>query len=115
MSLFRFFKRKPPADRYAGKPFLKLVDALVLKAIGHLEPAQDEALQLMTPKLQKTFNRAGTWEDIVIAELAFDPEIRTAIRDLWEKNQAIAQRNGAELTPLAFTQMFVAENVTDDG
>jgi hypothetical protein len=112
MSLFGLFKKKPAADRYAGKPFLKLVDAFVLKAIGHLDPSQDEALQQMTPKLQETFKRAGTWEEIVIAELRFDPEVRAAIRGLWEKNQAIARQNGVSLTPLEFTEMFVANNVT---
>jgi hypothetical protein len=112
MSLFGLFKKKPAPDRYAGKPFLKLVDAFVLKAIGHLDPSQDEALQQMTPKLQETFKRPGTWEEIVMAELRFDPEIRAAIRGLWEKNQAIARQEGVSLTPLEFTELFVANNVT---
>jgi hypothetical protein len=112
MSLFNIFKKKPVVDRYDGKPFLKLVDAFVLKAIGHLDPSQDEALQQMTPKLQETFKCTGTWEEIVMAELRFEPEVRVAIRELWEKNQAIARQNGVALTPLAFTEMFVANNVT---
>ena len=112
MSLFDVFKKKPPADRYAGKPFLRLVDAFVLKSIGHLDPSQDALLEQMTPKLQETFKRAGSWEDIVMAELRFEPEIRTAIRALWEKNQAIARQNGVSLSPQAFTEMFVAKNVT---
>ena len=112
MSLFGLFKKKQPADRYAGKPFLRLVDAFVLKAIGHLDRSQDAVLQQMTPKLQETFKRAGNWEEIVMAELRFEPEIRTAIRELWEKNQVIARQNGVSLTPQAFTEMFVANNVT---
>ena len=112
MSLFDLFKKKPPADRYAGKPFLKLVDSFVLKTIGHLDPLQDAALQQMTSKLQETFKRSGNWEDIVMAELRFEPEVRSAIRDLWEKNQAVARQNGVSLTPLAFTEMFIANNVT---
>jgi len=112
MSLFGLFKKNSTDDRYAGKPFLKLVDAFVLKAIGHLDPSQDEALQQMTPKLQATFKRTGTWEEIVMAELRFEPEVRTAIRDLWEKNQVIARQKGVSLTPQAFTEMFVAKNVT---
>jgi hypothetical protein len=114
MSLFDLFKKKPPADRYAGKPLLKLVDSFVLKTIGHLDPSQEAVLQQMTPKLQETFKRAGTWEEIVMAELRFEPEVRAAIQDLWEKNQVIARQNGVSLTPIAFTEMFVAKNVASD-
>jgi hypothetical protein len=114
MSLFGIFKKDPAPARYEGKPFLKLVDAFVLKSIGHLDASQEAVLQKMTPKLQETFKRSGTWEDIVLAELRFEPAVRVAIQELWEKNQSIARQNGASLTPLAFTEMFVANNVTSD-
>jgi hypothetical protein len=112
--LFDRSKKKPSDDRYAGKPFLKLVDSFVLKTIGHLDPSQEAVLKEMTPKLQEAFKRSGEWEEIVMAELRFGPEVQGAIRDLWEKNQMIARQNGVPLTPLAFTEMFVANNVTSD-
>lgn len=111
MGLFGFGKKPQPVDRYAGKPFLKLVDSFVLKCIGELDPAQESLLVQMTPKLQATFANAGTWEDIVVSELRFPAEIRKSIQDLWEKNQAIAKDNGVALAPMQFVEMFVANNV----
>jgi hypothetical protein len=102
-----------PQERYAGKPFLKLVDSFVLKCIGALDQPTEAALGQMTPKLRQTFNHTGTWEEIVMHQLGFDPTIRSAIRDLWERNQEIARQNGATLTPMQFTEMFVAKNVSN--
>jgi hypothetical protein len=114
MGLFDLGKPKPKQDRYEGKPFLKLVDAFVLKAIGCLDSSQESLLEQMTPKLQATFNHSGSWEDIVIAQLEFPPDVRVSILDLWQKNQAIAKQRGAELTPMQFVEMFVRDNVTRD-
>jgi len=114
MALLDILKKKqPPQDRYAGKPFLKLVDSFVLKCIGELDASQEDLLLQMTPKLQQTFSHSGSWEDIVMDQLHFGPEIRTAIKDLWAKNQGIAKQNGATLTPMQFVEMFVANNVTN--
>ena len=54
----------------------------------------------------------GSWDDIVISALHFSPDIRTSIRDLWLKNQAIARQNQVTLTPMQFVEMFVEKNVT---
>ena len=73
MGLFGFGKKPQPVDRYAGKPFLKLVDSFVLKAIGELDPSQESLLVQMTPKFQETFACSGSWEEIVISQLQFPP------------------------------------------
>lgn len=65
----------------------------------------------MAPKLQEVFSRAGTWDEIVVAELEFAPDIGDEILALWNKNQDIARQNGVTLTPMEFVEMFVAENV----
>lgn len=111
--MFEFLKKKEVPDRYAGKPFLKLVDSFVLQCIGELDSSQEALLQQMTPKLQQTFNSSGTWEDIVMSELRFGPEIRTAISELWIKNQGIAKQKGTTLAPMQFVEMFVDNNVTN--
>jgi hypothetical protein len=115
LKLFDIFKKQqqPNPDRYAGKPFLKFVDSFVLKCIGALDDRTEAWLQQMTPKLQEIYKHPGTWEDIVIAQLRFEPNIRTSIHDLWVKNQAIAKQNDTTLGPMQFTAMFVANNVTD--
>jgi len=46
-------------------------------------------------------------------QLHFGPEVRSAIKDLWAKNQGIAKHNGTTLTPMQFVEMFVANNVTN--
>lgn len=114
MGLLDRFKKKPEpaADRYAGKPFLKLVDSFVLNCIGELDPASENTLRQMEPKLRQVYNCEGSWEDVVISVLHFGPDIRTSIRDLWLKNQAIAQAQQATLTPMQFVEMFVEKNVT---
>lgn len=113
MAFFGFGKKEQEVDRYAGKPFLKLVDSFVLKSIGHLDVSQEQLLAQLTPKLQATFGSSGSWEEMVISQLAFPPDIREKIKDLWEKNQDIAKQNNAVLSPMQFAEMFVSNNVTD--
>lgn len=112
MGLFGFGKETPqPVDRYAGKPFLKLVDSFVLKCIDQLDPSQETLLVQMTPKLHEVYATEGTWEEIVVAQLHFPPNISEAIQAMWDKNQDIAKQNGTTLTPVQFVEMFVANNV----
>jgi hypothetical protein len=116
MGLLDIFKKKqqqPDPDRYAGKPFLKIVDSFILKCIGALDGKTEAWLQQLTPKLQETYKHSGNWEEIVIAQLHFEPNIRVAINELWVKNQAIAKQHGTTLDAMEFTEMFVAKNVTD--
>jgi hypothetical protein len=112
MGLLDPFKKKPQqTDRYAGKPLLRLVDSFVLKCIGELDAASEVKLREMEPKLQQLYNCSGTWEEVIISQLHFDPDIRTAIRDLWLKNQEIAKQHNVTLTPMQFVETFVAKNV----
>lgn len=112
MGLCGFGKKQQPVDRYAGKPFLKLVDSFVLKSFGALDPSQESLLVQMTPELQETFACSGSWEEIVISQLQFPPNIRESIQAMWTKNQGVAKQNGVVLTPMQFVEMFVANNVT---
>ena len=113
MGILDFLKSKKPIDRYEGKPFLKLVDSFILKCIGELDSNEEVLLKKMEPKLQRTYNSEGTWEEIVMEQLDFELNIVHAIQDLWVKNQAIAKEHGKKLSPLQFTEMFVANNVTN--
>lgn len=100
-------------NRYAGKPFLVWVDSFILKAIGKLDPDMEAKLENATPALREAFSAEGSWEDIVMAQLDYTPEVRGAIRELWAENQALAQDQGAMLTPMQFVEVFVAENIMD--
>lgn len=57
------------------------------------------------------FSSGGRWEDIVVAQLHFPPNIGETIQAMWGKNQDIAKQNGLTLTPMQFVEMFVANNV----
>jgi hypothetical protein len=111
MRLFGFGKKEEIADRYAGKPLLKLVDSFVLKSINELDPSQEALLVEMTPKLQQTFSKNGTWEEVIIQELQFPDNIKDIINTMWQNNQNIAKEKNIELTPLQFAQMFVDTNI----
>lgn len=103
-------------DRYAGKPFLKFVDLFVLDCIGELDPSHLASLEALTPKLRHAFNSTGgTWQELVMAQLGWKPAIRDAIKTLWEKNQAIAIRDGGAMSPMDFVVEFVKANVKVPG
>ena len=85
------------SDRYTDKPFLRFVDAWVLKAIGHLDAATETWCKAMVPQLEQSFGVRGSWEQIVAQQMKFGPECPrrsgksgpTARRDM---NRAMARR-----------------------
>ena len=99
-------------SRYTGKPFLKLVDSWLLDCIGHLDDSSRAALAAMTPRLHATYGGTGTWQQLVRERLQYDVAVEPAILGLWQRNQALAQRAGATLSPLEFVEQFVANNIT---
>lgn len=113
MGLFGADKKEEATDRYAGKPFLKLVDSFVLKCIGELDNSEESLLVQMTPKFQEIFSCPGSWDEIVVSQLQFPPNIREAIKMLWTENQSIAKKNGLAFSPMQFVEMFVKDNVLE--
>src|SRR5690348_12294172 len=67
------------SDRYTDKPFLRFVDAYVLKAIGHLDEATDAYCTAMVPSLEKSFGLKGTWPQIVAQQMKFPPDMQARI------------------------------------
>ena len=115
MGLFDFFSRKPSqSDRYEGKPFLKLVDSFVLDCIGQLDPVTSQSLIEMTPKLREVYGHEGSWQEIVMKQLDFTPQVQISIQEMWFKNQTIAKANGVNLSPIQFAELFVAQNVPSE-
>lgn len=116
MAFFDIFKKKqmPAADRYAGKPLLRLVEAFILDTIGELSPAQRAAAEQMTPKLQALYKSTSTWQGIVVEIMQWDESIGSSINAMWENNQAIARANGVTLSPSEFAILFADANVAID-
>jgi hypothetical protein len=104
----------PPVDpqqRYAGKPLVRLLDAYVLWVIGALPAEQESLLVQMTPKLQQTWNRSEQhWHEVLAGQMQFPATMPAAIREMWQKNQAIAASSRGTLTPVDFAYMFVDQN-----
>ena len=95
-------------DRYAGKPFLELLDSYVLDAIGALDSTQDAALKAREPGFRATFGASGSWREIVQSRMNFPAGIAGAIREVWEKGRPkFVAAQGREPDPVEFTRTFV--------
>jgi hypothetical protein len=95
-------------DRYAGRPFLRLVDAFVLEAIDSLSAEQKLALAKLEPQLQEAYKMPGkTWSEIVHGVMKFPPDIRQRVMGAWMKALQMAKKKGLSYTPEEFTVQFV--------
>ncbi|MUV13494.1 hypothetical protein [Noviluteimonas gilva] len=97
-------------DRYAGRPFLRLLECLALDAIGALDDEQRAALEEMAPKLGESLNFDGTWQQIVAAQMNWGEGIEEAIREVWDRNRETAKEQGIELTTDEFAMLFADAN-----
>ena len=99
-------------ERYAGRPFLRLVDAYLLQCIGHLAEPQAASICQMAPRLAVTFGSSETqWERIVEQQLGYSPEVAGEIQALWAGYQEQSERQGVPADPAVFVYRFVADNV----
>jgi hypothetical protein len=94
-------------DRYAGKPFLKLLEAYVLWCIDELTSEQAALLEKMTPDLQRAFKHEGSWHDIVSAQMNFGPGAAESVRENWRNNQQSFRTRGLPApVPVEFARSF---------
>lgn len=99
------------SDRYTDKPFLRFVDAWVLKAIGHLDAATETYCKAMVPQLEQSFGVKGSWEQIVEQQMKFGPEVKAQILKIWTDGKArFAAGNGEAPDPVQFAMIFVDRN-----
>ena len=97
-------------ERYRGKPFLRLLECFVLRAIGHLSATDAEALSAMTPKLRALYQKTGEWHEVVAAVMELPGAVEARIRDVWMSNSSLARDRGDVLGPEDFARMFVDAN-----
>ncbi|MBJ7438228.1 MAG: hypothetical protein JHD35_04285 [Sphingopyxis sp.] len=98
-------------DRYTDEPFLRFVDAWVLKAIGHLDDATDAWCKAMVPQLEKSFGVTGSWERIVEQQMKFAPDLPAQVLKIWTDGTArFAAGNGEAPDPVQFAYIFVDRN-----
>lgn len=84
-------------ERYAGRPFLRLLDSYVLWSVGELSSELDQVLVEMTPKLQEVYRSTGTWQQIVEQQMDFPEWLTASLRAMWERNLLTAEEIGDRL------------------
>ncbi len=100
-------------SRYAGKPFLRILECYILKSIDALPEPDAKKLEDMTPKLRELYGHAGEWWEIVAAKMDFPTDMPDKIQEIWKRNQILANSNKEDLHPEHFAQMFVDSNFVD--
>lgn len=96
------------SDRYAGKPFLKLVEGYIVDAIGHLDGASAMELAAMEPQMRAATGFAGDWRALVEQQMKFPPGMASAVREVWDKGRLkFIAANGREPDPREFAVQFV--------
>src|SRR3974390_2361459 len=97
-------------QRYAGKPFLRLLECFVLSAVGELTPEDAKKLLAMTPKLRDLYKRQGSWQEIIAGEMDLPADLPQHIKALWSENKQRAENSGMELPAEEFARSFVDIN-----
>ena len=97
-------------ERYLGKPFLRLLECYVLRAIGKLTAEEESTLENTSPKLREVYKADGSWFEIVASVMELPESLPSQINAIWEKNCELAKANGEELVPQDFAEMFVDKN-----
>lgn len=97
-------------QRYEGRPLLRLLECYVLFAIDQLDVDQLEILRRMEPKLALTYNRTGTWSQIIHDEMGFPDSLPMKIREVWNSNLASIRKSGQAIDPNEFAKTFIDQN-----
>lgn len=94
--------------RYRDRPFLRLVDAWMLDAIGHLPRHVDKALSDREAQFALQFGERGRWRDMVARRLDLPPGMAGAVREVWMKGRPrFVAAHGHEPDPGEFVRTFV--------
>ena len=95
-------------ERYAGRPFLELVDSYIMDAIGHLSADADATLVAREPQFRAQFGAGDGWRQIVERQMKFPAGFAGAVREVWDKGRVkFVAAQGHEPDPAQFTQSFV--------
>lgn len=97
-------------SRYEGKPFLKLLECYVLRAIHALPEEQERAMQAMEPHFTQAFGASGSWVEMVEQQMDLPPDMPQTIRQIWEEGNVRMKDMGFEPDPVEFTRQFVDTN-----
>jgi hypothetical protein len=100
-------------NRYAGKPFLRLLECYILDLIGQLPEKERASLVLMAPKLAGIYSTKGTWQEIVCKQMDLPAAVANQIKQFWVGYQAKAKSQGVQPDPNEFAMSFIDQNFPD--
>ena len=100
-----------PTSDYESKPFLRLLEFYVLKAIDELPDSDRKKLELLEPKLQSVYRATGTWDQVIAKVMKFDQQMPAMIRATWIKNREASNKAGSLLSSQEFARVFAKLNL----
>jgi hypothetical protein len=96
-------------ERYKDKPFLLMLEAYVLDAIGELPGSMEQLTRTVSGK----FFGGGDWRKRLREEVGLDKSLNDQLKQLWKENVQIAKQKGHELAPQDFAQALVEANFSE--
>lgn len=91
-----------------SEPFHEVLDAWVLRAIGHLDKATEANLVANEPDMRANFKQDGAWHEIVAKAMGFEDALASKILGVWANGADKFEKAGAgDPDPVEFAQTFV--------
>lgn len=78
------------SDPRLDSALAKLIELYVLFCIGHLPAERERLLEQLAPRLGATYDRTGTWDEVLAAELEFPKDLPERLQALWESAPVMA-------------------------
>jgi hypothetical protein len=94
----------------ASDYMMAMVEAWVLKAIGHLPPEREAQIARLQPALSAAFGTQGAWDDSLAAALHFPPTLAASFQDLFQRYQGACLKAGQKPEPVVFARQIVEKN-----
>ena len=97
-----------PADRYAGRPLVRLLDAYVLDVLGALDEQTAALARSLAPKAAAALGvEGGSWQEVIEKAMDIPPSAQNELRAMWEQHVHAVIDEGQTPDVLAFTYALV--------
>jgi hypothetical protein len=97
----------PEPGRYEGRPLLIVLENYVLDCIGALEVSSQNA---MCSAVQRVFKGDDDWHETLRRQLHLPHDLDDQLRQIWQRNSAVAVERGETLLPVQFAKMVADEH-----
>ena len=80
----------------------------ILWCIDELPAADATAMNEQTPNLQREYNHAGTWQEIVSTVMGINRRWGSQAQRMWQRN--LEAKDGPRLSPMEFAKHLIEQN-----